>query len=64
MDETGIMSVPKAKKVIGEVRKPAKSLVPSERGELTTVIAVVNACGDVIPPFIIHKGLRVQKNWL
>ncbi len=64
VDETGVMTIPKTKKVIGEVGKPARSLVPSERGELSTVITLVNAASDVIPPFVIHKGLCVQKNWL
>ena len=64
VDETGVMSIPKPKKVIGEVGKPARSLVPSERGELSTIITLVNVYGDFMPPFVIHKGQRVQKNWL
>ena len=61
--ETGIQTVPKEERYLGEVSEPPYSQVAAEQGDTSTILSFVNAIGRVCPPMIIHKGQRVQQNW-
>lgn len=39
------------------------SLTALEKGETSTVLAIMNAFGDIPPPMVIHKGKNVGKHW-
>ena len=62
-DETGVQTVPKQEKYLGEVNEPLYSTVSAEQSEMSTVLNFVNAVGCVCPPVIIYKGQPVQANW-
>ena len=55
-DETGVQTVPKEEKYLGEMNEPLYSTVSADQGETSTVLSFVNAVGRVCPPVIIHKG--------
>lgn len=57
VDETGLSTVPnRLPKVVSEKGKRLVSkVVSAERGELTTVIACINAAGEYVPPGIVFK---------
>ncbi|XP_065671660.1 uncharacterized protein LOC136089536 [Hydra vulgaris] len=63
VDETGVMNIHKAEEAVAIVGEPAYNLTALERGETSTVLAALNAFGDIIPPMIIHKGKNVGKGW-
>ena len=63
-DETGVQSVPKEKKVVAVRKVKAHQQVSAEQGETSTVLTFVSGEGKVVPPMIIHKGERVQENWI
>ena len=59
-DETGIQNIPKEIKVVGAKNIRTFQQVASEQGETSTILTFINACGDVVPPMVIHKAARVQ----
>ena len=63
-DETGVQSVPKEKKVLAIKKVKAYQQVSAEQGETSTVLTFVSGEGKVVPLMIIHKGKRVQENWI
>ncbi|XP_065662731.1 uncharacterized protein LOC136085358 [Hydra vulgaris] len=63
VDETDVMNIHKAEEAVAIVGEPAYNLTALERGETSTVLAALNAFGDIIPPMIIHKGKTVGKGW-
>ena len=63
-DETGVQTVPKERKVLALKNMKAYQQVSAEQGETSTVLTFVNGEGNVVPPMIIHKGERVQENWV
>ena len=38
--------------------------VSSEQGETSTILTFASAAGEMVPAMVIHKGERVQPNWL
>ena len=62
-DETGIQNIPKEVKVFGAKNIKTFQQVASEQGETSTILTFINACGDVVPPMVIHKAARVQDSW-
>ena len=62
-DESGVQDVPKEDEVIGVVGEKVQHQGPSDRGETSTVLTFANACGQVMPPLIIHKGKKVNETW-
>ena len=62
-DERGVQDVPKVEEVIGVTGEKAQHQGPSDRGEISTVLTFANACGQVMPPLIIHKGKKVNETW-
>ena len=64
IDESGLSNVPEENIVVGEVGVKAHRQVGLERGQLTTVLTMMNGVGKTCPPMIIHKGTRVQEGWL
>ena len=62
-DKTGIQNVPKEVKVVGAKNIRTFQQVASEQGETSTILTFINACGDVVPPMVIHKAARVQDSW-
>ena len=62
-DKTGVQTVLKEEKCLGEVNEPLYSTVIADQGETSTVLSFVNAVGCVCPPLVIHKGQWVQANW-
>ena len=63
-DETGLSSVPNTTgKVLAQKGVRAVSCVEvGERGVLTTTVPCVSAAGELMPPFIVFKGKRKDKN--
>ena len=61
-DESGVQDVPK-EEVIGVAGEKAQCQGTSDRGETSTVLTFANACGQVMPPLIIHKGKKVNETW-
>ncbi|XP_022102801.1 uncharacterized protein LOC110985790 [Acanthaster planci] len=56
-DETGLSSVHKPPKIIGQKgKKQVHSKTSAERGFNTSVLACANAVGSFVPPFVIFKG--------
>ena len=55
---------PKERKVLALKNMKAYQQVSAEQGETSTVLTFVNGEGNVVPPMIIHKGERVQENWV
>lgn len=64
VDEIGVCDLQKMVKTLCVSREGAYQVTGSERGKLTTVLALVNAAGVVVPPMVIFKGERVQAQWL
>ena len=62
-DETGVQNVPKEVKVVGAKNIRTFQQVASEQGETSPILTFINACGDVVPPMVIHKAARVQDSW-
>jgi len=63
LDETGVQNIHKADEVVGIVGSPTYNITALEKGETSTVLAMINAFGDVLPPMVIHKGKNVGKGW-
>lgn len=64
VDEIGICDLQKMVKTLCVSREGAYQVTGAERGKLTTVLALCNAAGVVVPPMVIFKGERVQAQWL
>ena len=62
-DESGMQDVPKEEEVIG-VTGEKHTITPKEQGETTTILTFANACGQVMPPLVIHKGSKMSDLWL
>ena len=62
-DETGIQNVPKEQVVVCVKGKKAYQTVAADQGETSTILTFVSGVGKVIPPMVIHKGVRVQNQW-
>lgn len=62
IDETGITTVHKPKKIIAcRGLKQVSKVTSAERGELVTVCAAINAIGNHLPPFIIFPRKKLAK---
>lgn len=60
VDETGINTVHKPKKIVAcRGLKQVSKVTSAERGELVTVCSAINAIGNHLPPFMIFP----RKNW-
>lgn len=60
VDETGITTVHKPKKIVAcRGLKQVSKVTSAERGQLVTVCAAINASGNHLPPFMIFP----RKNW-
>jgi len=62
-DETSLQNVTEPTQVIGVRGQNAYSITSLEKGKTTTYLAGINAVGLPVPPFIIHKGKTIGKNW-
>ena len=62
-DKMGIQNVPKEEKFLGEVKKPLYNQTPSDQGEMSRVLALVNAVGKICPLMVIRKKQWVQRDW-
>lgn len=61
VDETGVTTVHKPSKIIGQKGvKQVSKVTSGERGQLVTVCSGVNACGNHIPPFLIFPRINWQ----
>jgi len=63
LDESGVQNIHKADQVVGAVGCPTYNMTAVERGETSTVLAVISAFGDIPPPMVIHKGRNIGKGW-
>ena len=57
----GVQDVPKEEEVIGVWGEKVNCQGPSEHGETSTILTFANACGQVMPPLVIHKGKHVNE---
>lgn len=65
VDETGIVTVVKPKKIIAATGvKQIGSLTSSERGQLVTLCVAVSAGGNSIPPFLIYPRVNFRDHFL
>ena len=62
-DETGLTNLQRMSKVLGVKNETTYQVCSQERGKLTTILALVNAAGVVVPPMVIFNGKRVQPTW-
>ena len=62
-DETGVQNVPKEVKVLGLKNIRCFQQVSAEQGETSTILSFISAAGNVVPPMVLHKGVRVQDMW-
>ena len=62
-DETGVQNVPKEVKVLGLKNIRCFQQVAAEQGETSTILSFISAAGNVVPPMVLHKGVRVQDTW-
>jgi transposase-like protein len=63
LDETGVQNIHKADEVVAAVGRPSYNITAVEKGDTSTVLAALNAFGDILPPMVIHKGKVVGKGW-
>ena len=62
-DETHIQNILKEVKGVGAKNIRTFQQVALEQGETSTILTFINACGDVVPPMVLHKAARVQDSW-
>ena len=62
-DETGVQTVLKKEKYLGEGNGPLYTTVSADQEETSTVLSFINAVGCVCLLLVIHKGQWVQANW-
>ena len=62
-DEMGVQNVPKEVKVLGLKNIRCFQQVSAEQGETSTILSFISAAGNVVPPMVLHKGVRVQDTW-
>jgi len=62
-DESGLIDQFERRKAVGVAGKPFYQITAGERGELTTVLACMNAVGTYMPLLFIFKGARLQAKW-
>ena len=62
-DETGCQNIHKADQVVGVVGQPTYNITALEKGETSTALITINACGLTSPAMVIHKGGKVDKQW-
>ena len=62
-DETGVQNVPKEVKVLGLKNIRCFQQVSAKQGETSTILSFISAAGTVVPPMVLHKGVRVQDTW-
>lgn len=65
MDETGMTTVQKPRKVIApKGSKQVNQLTSAERGSLVTVIGAINAIGNAVPPLMVFPRVHYKQNML
>ena len=65
VDETGIVTVQKPRKIVAEKGvKQVGATVSQEKGTLVTLCCAVNALGNAIPPFFVFPRVNFQAQWL
>ena len=65
MDETGVATVLKPVKIVSTKGKKQVSLAASaERGELTTLVGIVNAVSMALPPVYVFPRIRHPDEYL
>ena len=62
-DESGVQVVPKEQEVLGVTREKISNVTSEEQGETSTILTFANACGQVFPLLVIHKGGCVSNTW-
>jgi len=63
LDETGVQNIHKADSVVAPVGHPSYNVTAVEKGETSTVVALMNAYGDIPAPMVIHRGKSIGKGW-
>ncbi|KAK7099994.1 hypothetical protein V1264_023009 [Littorina saxatilis] len=61
VDETGVVTVQKPRKVVGPT---GRSLVSSERGQLVTLCAAISADGRSVPHFFVFPRVKFSDHFL
>ena len=65
VDETGVVTVVKPKKVVaGTGVKRIGLLTSSERGQLVTLCVAVSASGNSVPPFLVYPRVNFSDHFL
>ena len=62
VDEMGVPDLPKEHKVIGLTGVPASQTVAGEKPVNTTVVPFVSAGGLCMPPMVIFKGAKIDRD--
>ena len=62
-DKTGIQNVPKEVKLLALKNIHTFQQVSAEQGETSIILSFISTAGNVVPPMVIHKGVRVQDTW-
>lgn len=65
IDETGVTTVMRPVKIVSTCGRKAVSQVASaERGELTTILGIINAAGQSLPPVYVFPRIRYIHQFL
>ena len=56
IDETGCQNIHKADQVVGVMGEPTYNITALEKGETSTALVTITACGQQPPPMVIHSG--------
>ena len=65
MDKTGITIVRKPDRIIGRRRtKQIGAITSTERGTFITVVGIISASGNSIPPYFIFSRIKFQRHFL
>ena len=63
IDETGCQNI--HKEVVGVMGEPTYNITALEKGETSTALVTINACGQPSPPMVIHRGEggKIGQQW-
>jgi len=59
LDETGVQNIHKANEEVGVLGLPTYNITALEKGETSTVLAMINTFGDIPCSMVIHKSKNV-----
>ena len=62
-EESTVQDIPKEQEVLGVTKEKTSNVTSKEQGETSNILTFANACGQVFPLLVIHKGGCVSNTW-